>query len=82
MPAQNQFGGADVPVQAIPTSELGMIMKSISHFLNDFPKLEYGDSATRAGRLQAWLGAVGQAVQPAGSHLSNWWQWVRQEAEE
>ena len=34
VPAQNQIGGADVPVQAIPQNELGLIMKSISHFLN------------------------------------------------
>ena len=56
-------------------------MKAIAAFIGELPKLEFGDSATRASRLQTWLGAVSQAVQPAGPHLIKWWQWVQQEAE-
>ena len=81
VPAQNFYGSTDVPVQPISTTELGFLMKAIASFVSELPKLEFGESATRAGRLQTWLGAVGQAVQPAGPHLISWWNWVRQEAE-
>ena len=39
VPAQNLLGSADVPVQAIPTNELGMLMKSIANFIGELPKI-------------------------------------------
>ena len=62
--AQTRLGGTDVPVQAITPTELGMLLKAITAFVGELPKLELGDSASRASRLQTWRGAVNQAVQP------------------
>ncbi len=64
------------PTQA----ELGMILKAIQTFLNDLPKLELGDVATRATRLLSWKSAVEQALVPVGSQMRSWWRWCLQKA--
>jgi hypothetical protein len=65
----------------LPTSaELGMILKAIQTFLNDLPKLELGDVATRATRLLTWKATVEQALIPTGNHLRSWWRWCLQSA--
>ena len=80
---QNIGSGADVPVQAISPSELAMLLKSIQAFVSDsFPKLVLGDASTRASRLHTWRVNVTQAINPAGTHLIDWWRWLQKEAEE
>ena len=63
-------------------SELTMILKTLQSLVPELPKLEQGDPATRARRLQQWILRVGQAVQPAGHHVIEWWRWCVQSAQE
>ena len=59
-----------------------MVLKSIQAFVyENFLKLDLGDAATRASRLLTWRVNVTQAINPAGPHLINWWNWVQKEAE-
>ncbi len=58
-----------------------MLMKTIQSFVKVLPKLELGDVSTRANRLLTWRVAVGQAIAPAGPHLTAWWKWCLQTAE-
>ena len=53
------------PTQA----ELGMILKAIQTFLNEMPKIQLGDVATRATRLLGWKSAVELALIPVGYHF-------------
>ena len=69
-------------IHPISTSELGMILKAIQAFVTELPKIEMGDPATRATRLKAWSVAVQQMIAPAGAHLSQWWEWCYQRADE
>ena len=64
------------------TAELNMIMKSLQTFVPEFPKLEPGDPASRARRLQQWLLQVSQSLEPAGHHVTAWWSWARTTAED
>ena len=63
-------------------AELSMVLKTLQSLVPELPKLEPGDSATRARRFQQWLLRVGQAIQPAGVHVITWWNWCVQSAEE
>ena len=72
----------NLSIQPLSTSELGMILKAIQAFIPELPKIEMGDPATRASRLLAWSVAVRQMITPAGAHLSQWWEWCYQRAEE
>ena len=72
---------ARVPAQPLTSGELGMLMKSIQAFVPEFPKLEMGDTASRANRLKSWRTAVTHAINPAGPHLIQWWTWCLHEAD-
>ena len=59
-----------------------MVLKTLQSLVPELPKLEPGDPATRARRFQQWLLRVGLALQPAGTHVTSWWQWCINSAEE
>ena len=59
-----------------------MILKMLQTLVPEFPKLEPGDPASRARRLQQWLLQVSQSLEPAGYHVTAWWSWARTTAEE
>ena len=59
-----------------------MILKTLQTLVPEFPKLEPGDPSTRARRFQQWLLHITQALEPAGSHVTSWWSWVRASAEQ
>ena len=52
-------------------------MKTLQIFVPEVPKLQAGESATRARRLLQWFQQVTQALEPAGHHVTSWWTWVR-----
>ena len=58
-----------------------MVLKTIQTLVPEFPKLEPGDPASRARRLQQWLLQVSQSLEPAGPHATAWWKWARTCAE-
>ena len=58
-----------------------MILKTLQSMVPEFPKLEPGDPGTRARRLQQWRLQITQALEPAGPHVSSWWNWVCDSAE-
>ena len=72
-------------LEASPTppssAELSMLLKALSSFLSEFPKLELGDVSTRAQRLLTWKVAVLQAIIPCGHHLKAWWKWTLKQAD-
>ena len=61
-------------------AELNMVLKTMN-LVPEFPKLEPGDPATRARRLQQWLLQVSQSLEPVGPHVTAWWKWARTSAE-
>ena len=62
-------------------AELNMVLKTLQTLVPEFPKLEPGDPANRARRLQQWLLQVSQSLEPAGPHVTAWWKWARTSAE-
>ena len=80
-PTPPELLDGDAPPQSLSPAELNMLMKSIQVFVPEFPKLEMGDSSSRAGRLLSWRISVDQAINPAGPHLIQWWKWCQREAE-
>ena len=69
------------PVTTPSMGELNMILKTLQTLVPEFPKLDPGDPSTRARRFQQWLLQVTQSLEPAGSHVTAWWSWVRTTAE-
>lgn len=69
---------ATSPASMDPPSmaELNLILKTVQTLVPEFPKLEPGDPGTRARRLQQWLLQISQALEPAGPHVTSWWNWV------
>eukprot|EP00959_Pyramimonas_sp_CCMP1952_P080159 1675675-Pyramimonas_sp.AAC.1 len=78
-PARTALPPASVTAPSM--AELNMVLKTLQTLVPEFPKLEPGDPGTRARRLQQWLLQVSQAIEPAGHHVTSWWQWVRSSAE-
>ena len=76
------LSGSNASQTTLTHGELGMIMKSIQTFLNEVPKLELGDIATRATRLLAWKANFEQVLIPVGPTVRNWWRWCIQKAAE
>ena len=76
-PTPPELLDGDAPPQSLSPAELNMLMKSIQVFVPEFPKLEMGDSSSRAGRLLSWRISVDQAIIPAGPHLIPWWKWCQ-----
>lgn len=59
-----------------------MILKIMQTVVQELPKLESGaDAATKAQKLNAWRGAMDQAVLPTGPHVKAWWAWCQDKAE-
>ena len=84
MERQPALTGTALPTASVASpsmAELNMVLKTIQSLVPEFPKLEPGDPSTRARRLQQWLLQVSQAIEPAGLHVTSWWQWVRTPAE-
>ena len=81
MPAQFGHPSKEPSPQTLSPAELGMLLKSIQTFVVDFPKLEMGESGTRASKFHGWKIAVEQTINPAGPHIIQWWKWCLQEAE-
>ena len=63
-------------------AELNMILKTLQTLVPEFPKLDPGDPSTPARSFQQWLLQVVQSLEPAGSHVTSWWSWVRTTAEQ
>ena len=52
--------------------ELNMLLKLIQTYVNDLPKLEMGDLATRPSRLISWKTGINLALNPLGSLAMDW----------
>eukprot|EP00973_Karenia_brevis_P005267 721301-Karenia_brevis.AAC.1 len=63
-------------------AELTVISKTLQTLVPEFSKLEAGDPATRARRLQQWLQQITQSLEPAGHYVTSWWRWVRASAQD
>ena len=79
-PPQSGNAGPDASGSGPSMAELNLVLKTLP-LVGEFPKLELGDSATRARRLQQWLRQVTQSLEPTGHHVTSWWQWARNSAE-
>ena len=79
---QSMSAVSPAPVAMPSMGELNMILKTLQTLVPEFPKLDPGDPSTRARRFQQWLLQVTQFLEPAGSHVTAWWSWVRATAEQ
>ena len=79
-PPQSENAGPDASGPGPSMAELNMVLKTLQ-MVGEFPKLELGDSATRARRLEQWLRQVTQSLEPTGHTVTSWWQWARNSAE-
>ena len=58
-----------------------MILKAVTTFLPEFPKLHLGDGQNKASSLILWRTKVEQGIRPTGPLLIKWWAWCVKEAE-
>ena len=79
-PPQSGNAGPDASGSGPSMAELNMVLKTLQ-VVGEFPKLELGDPATRARRLEQWLRQVTQSLEPTGPTVAALWQWARNSAE-
>ena len=71
----------ETPSDSLSQGELSMILKSMQQ-VGEFPQIELGQASERPMNFRRWRYAVTSAMESAGIHVTDWWQWSLQIAEQ
>jgi len=65
----------DHQIPPVAHGDMNMLMKAISLFAPQLPKLEPGGESNKAYKLRVWFKNIEEALKPGGDILMQWWQW-------